>query len=197
MPLGDFPEAFVIRPSFNAARIGVYVMVGGFDLLTRVAYTREELRTRLLQHPRRRSDPLWLVEQFIESENGGGELPVEYKCHTFGGKVGAVEVVLRKGGDIPPKFGFFTPEWSKLSHGYRTKLELDWIDPPKHLDEILECASRLSKVYETYVRSDFYSSDEGCVFGEFSSVPGNGHDYTDSLNGYFERLWQENLGNLI
>jgi hypothetical protein len=196
MPLDDLPAAFVIRPSFGAARKGVYVMVDGVDLLTGVAYTRETLRTRLREQPRRRFDPLWLVEEFVQSEHGGSRLPVEYRCHAFGDVIGAIEVVVRATG-MPTRYGFFTPEWRLLDVGYTNGAPLDAVDPPKCLDEMLACARRLGEACETYVRADFYSSDKGCVFGEFSSTPARGDSFTAFINDYFERLWRENLRDRI
>jgi hypothetical protein len=196
MPLEDLPAAFVIRPSFSAARKGVYVMVDGVDLLTGVAYAPEKLRARLREHPRRRSDPLWLVEEFVHSEDGGSRLPVEFRCHTFGDVIGAIEVVVRR-PDMPARYGFFTPEWRWLDIGYTDGTPLDGVDPPKCLDEMLACARRLGNAYETYVRADFYSSDNGCIFGEFSSTPARGDTFGAFMNDYFERLWRENLRDRI
>ena len=36
-----------------------------------------------------------LVEEFIKTETGEYELPIEYKCHVFGETVGAIEVIRR------------------------------------------------------------------------------------------------------
>lgn len=90
-----------------------------------------------------------------------------------------------------------TPEWQPLDAGYTDPMPIEWIKPPSCLEDRLAWARRLGKAYETYVRIDFYSSDKGCVFGEFSSTPARGETFTAFTNDYFERLWRRNLGKLI
>jgi hypothetical protein len=43
----------------------------------------------------------------------------------------------------------------------------------------------------TYMRIDFFATDGGCVFNEFSSAPGRGEGYTPYCNGVFGALWAE------
>jgi hypothetical protein len=43
--------------------------------------------------------------------------------------------------------------------------------PPKCLSEMIEYARRLSKAYEIFCRIDFYATDKGAVFGEFTPTP--------------------------
>ena len=197
-PLDDLPDSFVIRPSFGTNREGVYVMTGGVDLLTGEPHTRAGLRARLFERVGRRSNPPLLVEEFVRSEDGSYRLPLEFRCHAFGGTIGAVEVVIRgRKTKIPSRYGFFTPEWQPLDPGYTDPDPIESIEPPRCLDEMLGWARCLGQAYETYVRVDFYSSDKGCVFGEFSSTPARGETFTEFTNDYFEQLWQKHLGDRI
>ena len=63
-------------------------------------------------------------------------------------------------------------------------------DPPLCLSEMVACVRRLGAAYETYVRVDMYASDRGCVFGEFSSTPAEGRNFTPFGNRYLGELWE-------
>jgi len=60
-------------------------------------------------------------------------------------------------------------------------------DPPACLAEILRHAAVLGTRLGTYVRIDFFATDRGCVFNEFSSMPGGGRDYTPVLRRALRR----------
>jgi hypothetical protein len=196
IPLAELPESFVIRPTFKSSRKGVYLITDGVDLMTGTPWTRAQLRAELLRTLGRTSNPPLLVEEFVRSEDGGYRLPLEFRCHVFGETVGAVEVVIRGRRGVPSRYGFFTPEWQPLDRGYTDPMPIEWIEPPKCLDEMLGWAQRLGRAYGTYVRVDCYSSDKGCVFGEFSSTPARGETFSPFTNEYFERLWSKHLGDL-
>ena len=197
LPFDDLPHAFVIRPSFGDSRRGVFVLAQGVELLSGKGYPRAQLEAALRKRTGRWWDPPLLVEEFVRSEDGVCRLPIEYRCHVFGETVGAVEVVLRGHSGNASRFGFFTPDWKPLDPGYMDPNPITAIEAPRCLEEMLDQARRLGLAFETYVRVDCYSSDKGCVFGEFSSTPASGMTFTPFVNRYFERLWQENLGELV
>ena len=62
---------------------------------------------------------------------------------------------------------------------------------------MLAFATVLGKAYKTYVRADFYASETGCVFGEFSSTPALGEGLTAYANHYFDTLWQGTFGDSV
>jgi hypothetical protein len=41
-----------------------------------------------------------------------------------------------------------------------------------------EAAVRFSKAYEIFCRVDFYATDKGAVFGEFTPIPAVGKGFT-------------------
>ncbi|HVN85564.1 MAG TPA: ATP-grasp fold amidoligase family protein [Candidatus Binatia bacterium] len=195
VPIESFPEHFVVRPIWGAARRNVFVMAGDLNLLTATHYTRRALAQRLIARLGRFSRFPLLVEEFVRTEAGAYELPTEYKLHMFGETVGAIQVVHRPAGRKPATHRFYEPSWRPFPDRMNTMLEEDDLRaPPACFDDILTCARRLGAAYETYVRVDCYATDRGCVFGEFASTPVEGANFTPFADRYFESLWQQAFG---
>jgi hypothetical protein len=134
-----------------------------------------------------------LIEEFVRTERGEYTLPVEYKCHVFQDRIGAIQVIERDHArPATSKHTFYMPNWNPFKEKMLDNYPLgNYMDPPACLDEILKAAKSLGTAYGTYVRIDFYATDKGCVFGEFSSTPGEGRDFTEYADRYFESLWRE------
>ena len=58
---------------------------------------------------------------------------------------------------------------------------------------MLELARRMGATLATYMRIDFFVTDRGCVFNEFSSVPARGRYYTPYSDRVFGALWAERI----
>ena len=190
LPIDSLPEHYVIRPTTWASRRGVYVMAGRRELLHGVEYPAASLRRALLREYGRVARLPVLVEEFVRTEAGEYRLPTEYKCHCFGETIGAIEVA-RRTTHTDGRVSYYTPAWERVADRMNTSCPPDLdVDPPRCLPELLSWARRLGAVYGTYVRVDFYSTDRGCVFGEFSSRPVGGHGFTPYAERYFGELWQ-------
>jgi hypothetical protein len=190
-PLESLRDQFVIRPVMGMDRRGVYVVAGGRELLRDESATPEELRLRL-SPPRRLARPVpVLIEEFVRSEDGGYELPLEYKCHTFGGTVPIIQLIERE-GIHEAKHRWYTPAWEPIDDQMNVELpQAEVGDPPRCLDRMLELAARLGRELGTYMRIDFFATDRGCVFNEFSSVPGRGIGFTPYCELLLGAMWAE------
>lgn len=165
--------------------------------MRKATFTKQQLAETLRQVTRGFLGVPVLVEEFIKPEPGEYELPTEYKCHVFGERVGAIQVIQRKDNNRA-KHRFYTTQWELFEDPMSTILPLDdYSDPPRCLDEMLASARTLGQAYGTYVRADFYASETGCVFGEFSSTPARGEAFTPYANHYFDALWQEAFGDRV
>lgn len=192
LPIDALPGHFVIRPVFGDSRRGVYVFAGDRELLRRRVYTHAELMAEL------RRDRGWisrfpvLVEEFVKTEAGEYELPLEFKFHMFGETIGAIEVVHRS-SNAQVRYDCYTPSWDRFEDQmYTGTLPGGPIAPPNCFAEMLACARKLGVAYGTYARVDFYATDRGCVFGEFSTTPFfGGHQFTPFVEQYFEELWRK------
>lgn len=187
----SLPRHFVLRPVWGSGRRGVYVVTDGRDLLRDQAASPAELGARLLRSsPRSWTAPV-LLEEFVRTEEGHYRLPLEYKCYTFGDTVAAVEMIERSsiyaGG---ARHRYYTPDWKPFADPVNLGLPpLPHADPPRCLDQMLRNAVRLGAAFGTFVRVDFFSTDRGCVFNEFSSTPGKGTAYTPYGDELLGALW--------
>jgi hypothetical protein len=123
--------------------------------------------------------------------DGEYRLPLEFKCHLFGDAVVLVEVLERK-GPLPPDYRYYTPNWEPFDAVRGIPgAPMEAIDPPPGLDELLRLAVRLGTAVGTYMRTDFFLTDKGWVFDEFSSTPLDCIYYTPACQQLFGELWDE------
>ena len=190
-PLASLPEQFVVRPVWGAARSGVLVVTDGRDLLRNGPVSRSTIRARLVRPRRFGRRPPLLIEEFVRSEDGQYRLPTEYKCHTFGATIAAVEVIDRT-GVVEGAHRYYTAGWEPFADPMHVGMpQADVKDPPRCLAEMLADATRLGVAFGTYVRVDFFAGDRGAVFNELSSTPFNGRDFTAYCDAFFGALWTE------
>lgn len=190
IPLDELPSTFVLKSVFGTSGNHVYVMRDGTDVLHNLTFSASGLRDHLRGAFGRVALVPILVEEFIGGEVAEG-LATDYKCHVFGNVVGAIEVVHR----ISAKNAtctFYTPTWSMFDYPFTTpKYPAGGYEPPPQcLDEMLRHARALGMAYGTFVRADFYAARRGCVFGEFSTTPNDGNDFTEEANRYLGALWE-------
>lgn len=191
IPFESLPSRFVIRPVWGMARRGVHVVVDGRELLHGEPATTADLRRRLRQRGPFRMTTV-LVEQFVESEEGCSRLPVEYKCHTFGGVLVAIGVVERM-HDKAATVRVYKPDWEPFADPMNTMCPLGEVrDRPPFLREMTDLAVRMGSAIGTYMRIDFFGTDRGCVFNEFSSTPMVAKaEFTPFSNEFFDAHWRE------
>jgi hypothetical protein len=198
IPYASLPERYVIRPVRGAATSGVHVVADGHELLGKLPATVPEIRRRLFcEHGPVAATPL-LVEEFVPAEGGGCRLPIEYKCHTFGRTVAAVQV-LERTGRLTGIHRYYTPRWEPFPDVMDAHYPLaPPRAPPRCLDEMVGAATRLGQAIGTYVRIDFFCSAAGAVFNEFSSTPHVQRlAHTRYCDEMFGALWQERFPDAV
>jgi len=190
LPLRQLPEHFVLRPVWGSRGIGTHVITRGRDLLQERSYTDAELRAALRrEHGAIARVPI-LAEEFMTTEEGDYRQGVEYKFYAFGDRVAAILQVEHRGRTILQRH--YRADWTPFDDPMSTMRDL--ADPrprPSRLDDLLDIARRLGGSYGTFVRVDLYLTAKGCYFGEFSSVPYEGHGFTPWADEYFGRFWDE------
>jgi hypothetical protein len=168
---------------------GVCVYDGERELLDNVLIPRSRFREHARSLSGTSASGLRLVEEFVRSEDGGYRLPTEYKFHTFGDTIAAIEISERihRGRRATAQLN---PEWKLLPTPIHTKgLPAGAVAPPRCAEEMAACVKRLGRAFGTYVRVDYYASDQGPVFSEFSSMPMNGLYFTPFADEHLGRLW--------
>jgi len=132
---------------------------------------------RLLRYRHERSAEEWaysqipprlLVEPFIE---GGEHGLVDYKFHTFAGRVFSVQVDMARYTDH--RRSFFDPQWKPMPFELLYPRADYKISPPSTLEEMIRCAEQIGEGF-SYVRVDLYEIEGKVKFGEATFYPGAG-----------------------
>jgi hypothetical protein len=192
IPFSDLPEHYVIKPVVGHSGKGIFVMSRGVNLLDGKRYSSDQLAAAVGAGQGRWSRRRILVESLVQSGKGKNELPMDYKCYTFGDKVAAISCLDRTGRKLTGMD--FTESWEPLQALYPPNLVRaaeQPIPPPECLDEILQQAKKLGRAYGSFIRVDFYATPEGAVFGEFASTPTNGNGFTRFADEYLETFWRD------
>jgi hypothetical protein len=191
--LDHWPERYVCKVNNSGSTFGVMVMRDGINLLDGNSYSVSEMKARMigsLQHSR--TSWHFIVEEYIR-DSTGAKLPIDYKCHVFGGRVGLIQVIDRNGGPQGPRLhAFFSRNWTEAKHIINThKPTMTGVGPPPPvLDEMIRWAELMGELIGRYMRIDFYSTDNGLVFGEFTPNPDAGKGFTEYGDRIFCNLWE-------
>ena len=95
----------------------------------------------------------------------------------FNGKVACIQVINRLNNST----GFTTwynENWKQIPNLTTSYPDGKEQPAPKCLSEMTEAAVRLIKAYEIFSSVDFYATDKGAVFGEFTPIPAVGKGFT-------------------
>ena len=123
--------------------------------------------------------PKLLCERFLDSNTNEGL--IDYKLYTFSGKVRAILVIARSGGETQCAV-FMTPEWEYLSD-IPNKYNKSFLPPrPSSLEIMIEAAEKLASPFP-FVRVDFYECEDKPVFGEMTFTPAAGIDPSECMIG--------------
>jgi hypothetical protein len=192
IPWESLPDEFVIRPIYGTDDRGTAAVVNGRELLHDWPTSPPALTERLPRTNTLRRPMTVLIEEFIRTEPGRDALPLEVKCYTFGGRVGAIETGQRLDGDRA-SHRFYTPDWALIDDSMYDGHEPEGalIDRPDWLGELLTQAGRMGETLGTFMRIDFFAGPGGCVFNEFSSTPGWCYPWTPYCEELFGGLWAE------
>jgi len=200
----DIPkqERVVIKPSDGAGSRGVYLVYnvneiidikrskqldGWADLL---ASMKADLASGWVEEDR------WLVEELILEDQDKKTPASDIKFYSFYGKIGLILEITR----YPERSHcWWTADGERIRTG---KYEDDLFVGQGVTREEVEMAAALSaKIPAPFIRIDFLRSDNGLVFGEFTSKPGNYDEFNEpidqQLGDYYieaqERLVQDLL----
>ena len=192
LPLHAMPEQFVVRRTWGSAQRAVYVFAGGRELLRNIELPLSRVHDYLADELSTFSFDLILAEEFVGIESGRFSLPWEYKCYMFGEHIAAI-ALLRRSAENLKKYScdHYTPSWDPIEEDFLTVERSNLVESPACLDEMIASSRRLSASYGCPVRIDFYATDSGCLFSEFSTVPALDPYITPFADELLGRAWQE------
>ncbi len=191
------PSHYVIRPTIGHSSGLVFVMDHGTNLFDKISYTPEEIRNVLKQASSENPHLEFLFEEFLKNESGEYGIPDDYKFMCFNGEIASVGLINRLG----PHLGFETYydlDWNKLP-----AMNFSYPEPelkpvkPACWNEMVKQVKSLSKAYEVFVRIDFYATDKGAVFGEFTPTPSRGRNFTPYGKKRLLEYWDKYCKDMI
>lgn len=134
--------------------------------------------------------PMIICEELIPN-NEDGFFPMDYKIHCANGKPIFIQCCFERNKEDVGRRVIYDTNWNNLHYILNDSHYSDEEVPrPKHLKEMLKCASILSKGLD-YARMDFYDTDTRVIFGEVTLTP---------MGGWMSYIKQEALnmmGNAI
>lgn len=190
------PPYYVIRPTVGHSSNNVFVMDNGQNLFDKKQYSQEELITILKSEISKKPDLEFLIEEFLENEQGDHAILTDYKFYCFNGEIACLYVIKR----LSAKSGygtFYDEHWNQLK-----KVQFNYPlcpdqEAPECFEEMIATAKALSKIYGMFVRIDLYAGKKGCVFGEFTPTPSMGMNFTNFGKKLMLTYWDKYCPGLI
>lgn len=192
----EIPSQYVIRPTIGHGSKDVYIMENGFNHFDQKQYTIAEILENLQAELDRVPILEFLFEEFVQTEDGRYAIPNDFKFLCFNGEVASVVVIDR----ISPKVGFsyfYDEHWNKMERLHTLYPGKDEPQKPRCFEEMLEQAKRLSKAYGIFVRIDFFATNKGPVFCEFTPTPALGKGFTPFGKKLLLKYWDRYCPGMI
>ena len=196
LDFSSLPEQFVIRPTIGHSCNLVFLMDNKMNHMDKRIYTEGELKSIMAEALGKNPHQRFLVEEFVKSEQGEHRIPVDYKMSFFNGELAVINVINR----TSPKSGrssSYDENWNMVEDIGRLYQQAPYQDPPACLGEMIGHARKLSETYKIFVRIDFYATDKGAVFGEFTPTPGRGNGFTPKADKMLLGYWDKYCRDMI
>lgn len=192
----DLPEKYVIRPTNGHSLHSVFLFNNSVNYMDGKTYLKEDIKDILGKALENNASLEFLIEEFIRTEDGKVEIPDDFKFYMFNGKIGCIQVINR----LNSSKGFTS--WYDENWNFMANLTVNYPDgkeqpAPQCLPAMAEAAKRLSKAYKIFCRIDFYATDKGAVFGEFTPTPGLGIGFTSDGDKLLTECWDKYCKGMI
>jgi len=186
MDFASLPERVVIKPNNAANNDGVLLFDGPREVFTgdsvaleeRAAYTRR----RYAEGAFIKGNSKIIAEEFIQDFDPSFAVPRDLKVYVAGGRPWVIQVVNRQGPKKNWSHRYYSQDWVPYDHFQRENALAAVIDKPLHFDSLLELSTRIAKDINCFMRLDFYITTKRVVFGEFTSYPNAGLQFTQVGN---------------
>ena len=126
----------------------------------------------------------------MKNTDGEYSIPNDYKVFCFDGVPEFILLKRYKNSLYRQKY-YTATDWKPLKD-LRTASTDTVVPKPVELDEILQLARKISIYFRNnIVRMDFYVTDRGVIFGEFTPHPFGGVGYTPWGKRYLNKLMKK------
>lgn len=192
----ELPLNYVIRPTSGHSLQCVFLFSNSTNLLDEKTYIKEDIIRILDKALQKDHFTEFLFEEFVRTEDGEYKIPDDYKFYMFNGEIACIQVINR----LSCAKGFtawYDENWVLLSN-----LTVNYPDgkrqpAPACLPEMIAAAKTLSRAYKIFCRIDFYATDKGAVFGEFTPTPALGKGFTKDGDKLLAAYWAKYCKGMI
>ncbi|WP_198411193.1 ATP-grasp fold amidoligase family protein [Marinimicrobium alkaliphilum] len=190
----SLPRNFVAKPHNGADSKGVLVVNGDIDKLSGSRIDRNEpgfkmyLRDFVLNATGTSPSTKVMIEEFIVDALYPDMVPLDYKAHCYGGRVIFFQVINRNKDQRSQSF--YSRQWDRLPHVIADYPEGKNIPVPECLNDLVRYADRIASDAQQMLRLDFYVTTKGPMFGEYTTYPAAGRNFTDYGNAISIQSWE-------
>lgn len=192
----QLPAHYVVKPVIGHSCNFVYLMANGVNLMDKRPYTEAEIKEAVCSAVMQNPYQEFLIEEFVDNEDGEHPIPVDYKFYTFNGEIACIQVIDRLG----PSTGLTTcydGHWNRIDNIVTCYADAPSQRKPACFDEMVDQVKVLSKAYELFVRVDYYATTRGAVFGEFTPTPGLGNYFKPEADELLAEYWDRYCSGLV
>ena len=178
----ELPDSYVIKSTRGAGSKLVFPIKNGINQFSNATDIQDIINK--LQNKK------CIIEEFIKNKNNKYDIPDDYKIFCFNGHPEFILKVRGKGNDhnnISKKF--YDVNWNVLPYLLDNYKEDIYTNKSPLFEQMLEYSKRLSKIFGV-IRVDFYITDKGVVFGEFTPHPYGGCCFNAGKN-YLNNLMKK------
>lgn len=180
------PDRVVIKPNNSADNDCVMLFAGEQEVFTgdrvplaeRPDYVRRVFAAGRFIKP----DTRIIAEEFIQDYDERFVVPRDFKVFVAGGRPWVIQVVDRTGPKSNWRHRYYSQDWVPYDHFNMTNATDKAIDRPMHFDQMMDLSRRIAEDINCFMRLDFYLARRGAVFGEFTSYPNAGLQFTQIGN---------------
>ena len=176
------PERVVIKPNNAANNDGVMLFDGPREVFSDETVPRDQ-RLEFAQAMLTRSNFVkpntrFIAEEFIQDFDPSFTVPRDFKVYVAGGRPWVIQVVNRDGSKADWSHRYYSQDWVPYDLFQRSNALAPVIAKPQHFEQLLELSTRIARDINCFMRLDFYITGQRVVFGEFTSYPNAGLQFT-------------------
>jgi len=188
----SLPNQFVLKCTHDSGGLIIVKDKDTFDKISaKKKITRCLRRNYFWQNrewPYKNVKPRIIAEKFMSDSHEEGLFDYKFMC--FNGKCKYIFTVTNRYSPKGLNVTFFDTNWNKQVFERHYKSDLNEINKPKKLDEMVLIAEKLS-VGITFDRIDLYEIDGKIYFGEITFFPGSG------CEEFNPEEWDKTLGDCL
>jgi hypothetical protein len=192
----SLPGTYVIRPTIGHSSGLVFLMHNSVNLMAGEMCSIQVIKESMADAIAENDKLEFLIEEFLRTEDGEFKIPQDFKFYMFNGKVAGIQVINRMSASKGTN-SWYDEDWDQMISITSNYKQGRPQNAPQCLPEMIASAKKLSKAYNIFCRIDFYATDKGAVFGEFTPTPALGKGFTLEGDRLLSNYWDKYCYGLI